>query len=334
MKEKNNLKAMILAAGLGNRLRPLTNKLPKPMVPIVNTPIMEHVLNTLRRAGVRSVVANLHYQPNAIREHFKDGENFGVEVHYSYEPEPMGTAGGLKIVEEHFGSGPIVVFSGDLLTDIDLSGMLKFHASHGGLATVALVKVADPSRYGAVLLDSTSKITRFQEKPYHEEAVSNIINAGIYVLSPKVLDLIPEGGFYDYGKDLFPHLVEKDLGIFGHEADCYWMDVGGIVAYQRGNFDALRRKIDLEIDGEEFAPHIFIAKGAKIAENVQFIPPVVIGRYAEIGKGTVLKGPVIVGDNCKIGKDVNIRSSILWNGTQISSGATIVNATIAAGRAG
>jgi NDP-sugar pyrophosphorylase family protein len=339
-------KAMVLAAGLGTRLRPLTDLISKPMAPIVNKPVMEHIVELLATHGFSEIVCNLHWYPEAIKDYFGDGSKWNVNITYSYEPELLGTAGGVKKVEAFFEGRSFLILSGDALTDIDLAGLMDFHRKKGGISTLALTEVDDPSQYGVVLTDNESRITGFQEKPLMGEAKSRLANSGIYVFEPEIFNIIPQNSFYDFGRDLFPKLLSGMTPYYGYKHGNYWNDVGSLEQYQQGNFDALEGKVKLKIPGIQINEGIWIGKNCKIEEEVVMIPPIVIGNNCTIKKGAKLYGPIIIGDNTTIderaimyrgikwgsgyiGKDASLIGAIIGYGTKIKSGASILeNAVI------
>jgi len=235
------MRAMILAAGLGTRLRPLTNEIPKPMVPIAGRPVMEHIVRLLARHGFSELIANLHWFPETIREHFGDGSKWGVELSYREETELLGTAGGVRNVADFLtagGAGSFLVISGDALTDLDLTAMREFHDSHDGIATLALKRVPDTREFGVTILGADGRITGFQEKPDPAEALSDLANCGIYMFRDEIFDWFPPEPFVDWATDVFPKLLEGDVPFYGHEIDAYWNDIGSHEAYQQGQIDA------------------------------------------------------------------------------------------------
>ena len=242
------MSAMVLAAGLGTRLRPLTYEITKPMVPVLDRPVMEHILDLLERHGFEQVIANLHYFPDSIKDYF------GERVSYRVEEELLGTAGGVRACADFFGGEPFVVISGDALTDIDLSALAARHREAGGIATLAVKQVSDTREYGVVLHDREGRITGFQEKPAPEEALSSLGNCGIYVFSPEIFDYFPDRPFVDWAQDVFPALLENDVPFHIHEVREYWNDVGSLTELRQGTFDALRGELRLEIVGRGGQP--------------------------------------------------------------------------------
>ncbi len=247
------MKAMVLAAGLGTRLRPLTYEITKPMVPVLDRPVMEHILDLLKRHGFDEVIANLHYFPDSIKEYFGD------RISYRVEEELLGTAGGVRACRDFFGGEPFLVISGDALTDIDLGALAARHSEAGGMATLAVKKVPDTREYGVVLHDREGRITGFQEKPSPDEALSDLGNCGIYVFSPEIFDYFPERPFADWAQDVFPALLENDVPFHIHEIDEYWNDVGSLTELRQGTFDALGGELHLEMEGSEVQPGVTVA---------------------------------------------------------------------------
>ena len=229
------MKALILAAGEGTRLRPLTLDKPKPMLPVAGIPLLEHILLWLRKHGVDQVAINLNYRPEAITGYLGDGSRWGVEITYSYEDPILGTAGAAKRLEEYFEDGPFVIVYGDVLTDMDLMRLLRFHHDREAAATMALYQVENPSACGLVGLDGRGRITCFVEKPPPEEVFTDLANAGVLVLEPELLDDIPPGRAYDFGRDLFPHLLEQGVELYGQpiDEDEYLIDIGSLDKYER-----------------------------------------------------------------------------------------------------
>jgi homoserine kinase len=236
------MKAMVMAAGLGTRLRPLTYEVPKPMVPVANRPVLEHILRLVRGHGFNEVIANLHWFPETIRGRFGDGSDLGLALSYSHEDELLGTAGGVRNVREFLtegGDDSFLVMAGDALTDIDLAALARTHAEHGGVATMAVKKVPNVSEFGVVIVGDDGRVQGFQEKPDPAEALSDLANCMIYMLRPDVFDYFPDPPVIDFALDVFPALLEHDVPFHAHEIGDYWNDVGSVPEYLRGNLDAL-----------------------------------------------------------------------------------------------
>jgi mannose-1-phosphate guanylyltransferase len=315
------MKAMVLAAGLGTRLRPLTYEISKPMVPVLDRPVMEHILDLLDRHGIEGTIANLHYFPEMIREHF------GERISYRFEQELLGTAGGVRACADFFGDDPFLVISGDALTDIDLTALAARHRETGGIATLAVKKVADTREFGVVLHDRDGRITGFQEKPRPEEALSDLGNCGIYVFDPEIFDYFPERPFVDWAKDVFPALLEHDVPFHIHEVREYWNDVGSLGELRQGTFDALRGELRLGIEGEELSPGVLVAGGpSPLREDTETEGPVWIGRDVRIGEGVRLMGPLVLGDGAQVGDRAQLRGSIVFPGTEIASESILIGA--------
>ena len=312
------MKAMLLAAGLGTRLRPLTYELPKPMVPILGRPVMEHILRLMVRHGFDDVVANLHYFPDLIRNRFGDGSDYGARLVYSYEPELMGTAGGVRNVRDHFGGETFLIISGDALTDVDLTALWQAHKQKGGIATLALKRVDDPSQLGVVIVNEEGRIQGFQEKPDPAEALSNLGNCGIYVFEPEIFDYFPEPEFVDWAMDVFPRLLEEDVSFYGHEIQEYWNDVGSLEEYRQGNFDALEGKVRVDMPGT--------ANGRRLPADAEIEGPVFIGEGCEIAAGVRLTGPVVIGEGSTIGENSALRDTIVWPRTAVDPGTVLIGA--------
>jgi mannose-1-phosphate guanylyltransferase len=314
------MRAMVLAAGLGTRLRPITYEIPKPMVPVLDRPVMEHIVDLLSQHGFEQVIANLHYFPDSIREHF------GERISYRYEEELLGTAGGVRACREFFGDQPFLVISGDALTDIDLTALAARHTETGGIATLSVKKVPDTREYGVVLHDRDGRITGFQEKPAPEEALSDLGNCGIYVFSPEIFDYFPQEPFADWAKDVFPALLENDVPFHIHEVREYWNDVGSLAELRQGTFDALKGELRLDVVGEEVAPGVTVAGGAALPQDAEVEGPVWIGRDVTLGAGVRLTGPVVLGDGATVGDGAQIRSSIVFPGTEVGPESILIGA--------
>jgi len=223
---------MILAAGAGTRMLPLTREVPKPMLEIGGRPILEHLVNLLKKYGANEIAMNLHHLPDVIKGYFGNGEKFGVRITYSYEEELLGSAGAVKKLEDFF-EGSFFVVYGDLFTNADLEKLLEFHRDKSSRATIALYEVENPEECGIVQIDAESKIKKFIEKPNAEEVFTNLANAGIYVLEPEIIDFIPENRFFDFGRDLFPFLLEKKIPLYGYPVKEYLADIGSADKYEK-----------------------------------------------------------------------------------------------------
>jgi mannose-1-phosphate guanylyltransferase len=315
------MKAMVLAAGLGTRLRPLTYEITKPMVPVLDRPVMEHIVELLERHGFDEIIANLHYFPDSIREYF------GERLSYRYEEELLGTAGGVRGCADFFGEESFLVISGDALTDIDLGAFVARHRESGGVATLAVKKVPDTREYGVVLHDRDGRITGFQEKPAPEEALSDLGNCGIYMFEPRIFDYFPARPFVDWAQDVFPVLLENDVPFHIHELREYWNDVGSLSELRQGTLDALRGELHLQIEGEEVSPGVVVAGGASpLRDDTELDGQVWIGRDVRIGEGVRLMGPMVLGDGARVGDRAQLRGCIVFPGTEIAADSITIDA--------
>jgi mannose-1-phosphate guanylyltransferase len=311
-----------MAAGLGTRLRPLTYDIPKPMVPVANRPIMEHILALLARHDLGDVVANLHWFPDTIRDHFGDGSGHGIELTYSYEDELLGTAGGVRNVRDFFGSEPFCVIAADALTDIDLSAVVREHRERGWIATLATKRVPNVSEYGVVVTGSDGRVQGFQEKPDPAEALSDLANCMIYVLEPELFDYFPDKRVVDFALDVFPALLEHDVPFGVHVAGAYWNDVGSLPEYLQGNLDVLAGAVEVEPAGELLDAE----NGAGLGDGVEHSGRVLVGERARIGAGARIDGPVILGAGAVIGSGARVRESVLLPGAEVPADALLAGA--------
>ncbi len=314
------MKAMVLAAGLGTRLRPLTYEITKPMVPVLDRPVMEHILDLIDRHSFDGVIANLHYFPETIREYF------GQRISYRFEEQLLGTAGGVRACAEFFGDEPFLVISGDALTDIDLTAFAARHREAGGIATLAVKKVADTREYGVVLHDREGRITGFQEKPAPDEALSDLGNCGIYMFEPAIFDYFPDRPFVDWAKDVFPALLDNDVPFHIHEVREYWNDVGSLSELRQGTFDALDGALHLQMRGEEVQPGVTVAGSSPLREDTDVDGAVWIGRDVHIGANVRLMGPIVLGDGARVGDGAQLRESILFPGTEVAADSILIGA--------
>jgi mannose-1-phosphate guanylyltransferase/phosphomannomutase len=306
-------KAIVMAGGQGTRLRPLTLTRPKPMMPVANRPVMAHILDWLKAHGFSEVLITLHYRAEDIRRAFGDGRSLGLKITYRVEEEPLGTAGSVKFAEDWISGEPFLIASGDALTDLDLSSLLRRHRETGAWLTLGLKQVQDPSEYGVVALDGRGRVTRFQEKPGPGRAFSNLANTGIYCVEPEVLSRIPTGRPYDWSRDVFPQLMAEGLPLFGHGLDGYWCDIGSINDYRRGQRDALEGAVRVTLPGEPVRPGIWMGPNVRIAP------------------GAVIEGPVLIGAGCRIERDALILpGTVLGEHSIVRAGACVWNATLGA----
>ena len=322
------VRTYLMAAGLGTRLYPLTGLTSKPMVPILNRPVMEHLLRLLRRHGVTQIAANLHYHPDKITAYFGDGAEFGVELHYNLEAQLMGTAGGADAFRALLDDSTFLVMSGDGLTDVDLTAFLAAHRRSGGIATLAVKEVEDPSLYGVVVHDEHLRVTGFQEKPPREEALSRLCNCGIYAFEPEIFDYVAPGAFVDWAKDVFPALLQDGRPFHVWQLESYWNDVGNIEQYRIGNFDALHGRVDVRIPGREVRPRVWVGQGTEIEDGAHVQPPVLLGAGCLIESGAELIGPLIIGDGCVVERGAVLEGVIHWDGAKAGRDARLAGSIL------
>jgi mannose-1-phosphate guanylyltransferase len=339
-----SMRAMILAAGLGTRLRPITYEMPKPMVPVLNRPVMEHIAELLARHGFTEVLANLHWFPELIRDRFDDGSRLGIELTYSEEEALLGTAGGVRKAAEFLGDSFLVI-SGDALTDIDLAAMRDFHESHDGIATLATKRVKDTSEFGVVITGPDARVQGFQEKPDTAEALSDLANCGVYMFRAEIFDYFPaEGerskaagpddptGFADWAMDVLPALLEGDVPFYSHEVDAYWNDIGNLAELWRGNMDAVTGGVGIDPGADEVADGVRVGEGTELAD-AEVEPPALFGPGVELGADVRIDGPAVIGDGSRIGAGSRIKESVLLPGTEVGP-ATVLAGAIVAKRSG
>jgi len=324
------MKAVIMAGGEGTRLRPLTSNQPKPMLPMANIPMMEHVVNLLRTHGFEDIVVTVAFMANAIRTYFGDGSEFGVRMVYATESTPLGTAGSVRNAKDELDERFLVI-SGDVLTDIDLGAVLDFHEAHGGLATLALKAVENPLEFGIVITNEDGSIERFLEKPTWGQVFSDTINTGIYVLEPEIFDFIPEGQVVDFSGESFPAALAAGKGLFGYVAEGYWEDVGTLEAYLSSHQDILDGKVQVAIEGFPLRPGIWVGKGAEIDPSVELVGPAVIGDNCVVGPGARLGAYCTLGRNVRIGDIAVVERSVVHDNTYLGSGVRVEGSVLGRG---
>ena len=308
------MKAMILAAGVGSRLDPLTRNIPKPMVPIVNKPVMEHIVEMLARNGFKEIMVNLYYLGDQIKDYFGNGKKWGVKIQYSPEDQLWGDAGSVKRCQDFFDDDTFVVVGGDDLADLDLGRVIRFHKEKKAMATIALSLVDDPSEYGIALLNERGRITRFLEKPKGEVIFSNSANTGVYIFHRDVLELIPKGKQYGFGNDLFPLLLEQKKRFYGYLTSSYWKDVGNLRQYHEAHHDAMKGRLEIKLPVPEVRKYVWMGKNVKIDPTAEIGYPVVIGNNCTIEKGAKLLEYSVLADDCVLEEGAAVKQSVLWHG--------------------
>jgi mannose-1-phosphate guanylyltransferase / phosphomannomutase len=339
------MRAVVMAGGEGTRLRPMTSSMPKPLLPIVNKPIMEHVLRLLQRHGYDETVVTVQFLASLIRNYFGDGEDFGMTLHYATEESPLGTAGSVKNAEEALRDEAFLVISGDALTDFDLGALTDFHRENGALVTVCLKRVPNPLEFGITIVGDDGRVDRFLEKPTWGQVFSDTVNTGIYVMEPEIFDWVARGEVVDWSGDVFPALLKEGAPIYGYVADGYWEDVGTHESYIRAQADVLSGLVDVEIDGFEVAPGIWVAEGADVDMDAELKGPLYVGDYAKVEGGAELREYTVLGsnvvvksgaflhravihDNVYIGPQTNLRGCVIGRNADVMRGARIEEAAI------
>jgi mannose-1-phosphate guanylyltransferase len=316
------MQAVVLVGGEGTRLRPLTLETPKPMIPVMNTPFLERTLRRLKEAGIDDVILPAGYLPETITSYFGDGSDLGLKIRYVIEETPLGTAGALKNIAEHI-TGPFFVLNGDVPTSLDLRAMRAAHERHGGLATLHLIKVDDPSAFGCVVHDADGRISAFVEKPAREEAPTDEVNAGTYLLEREVLDAIPAGRPVSIERETFPQLIAAGKALYAFTTDDYWIDLGKPEAYlasHRHIFDgSMPLGLQLHVDGP----------GREGVPASAVIPPVFVGRNVRVAPDAKIGPYTVLGDDCEVGPGAVVADSLLWDGVVVEPGASLDWAIVA-----
>jgi len=321
------MKAVVMAGGAGSRLRPLTINRPKPMVPMVNKPVIAHVLDLLKRCGITDVVITLQHMAEVIQDYFGAGQGLGMNIEYSVEEVPLGTAGSVKqaqrLLDETF-----LVISGDAVTDFDLSAVIEYHRARKALATITLYRVSDPLEYGVTIIDDDGRVLQFLEKPSWGEVISDTVNTGIYVLEPQVLDYFEQGMSFDFSKDLFPILLAEGAPMYGHVAQGYWCDVGNLSEYMRASHDVLQGRVRIAALGQRMGGGIWHGEGIEIAPGAQIYGPVWLGDGVQIRSGAIVHGPTVIRDYTVVDRYAHLERSIVWRNCYIGEGVELRGAVI------
>jgi len=322
---------MIMAAGAGTRLNPLTANIPKPMAPVINIPIIELILRHLQSSGINDVVANTHYCAESIHNAFGGKNHLGINFSYVYEEALSGTAGGLKKCESFFEKGEtFIVVSGDALTNVNIEELSKKHKESGALASMALREVPweEVQNFGVVIVDENSNIIEFQEKPEQKDAKSNLVNTGIYIFETEIFDYIPENSFYDFAKNVFPAIMQDKKKFCGFKIDDYWNDIGTLSQYKSSSFEILNGMANLQMPYPESKQGWF-AETSKISDNVAIEDKIIVGENTVVEDGVIFKGNNVIGNNCLIKSGALLKNSILWNNVVIEENANLEGCILA-----
>jgi mannose-1-phosphate guanylyltransferase/phosphomannomutase len=319
------MKAVVMAGGFGTRIQPLTNSRPKPMLPVVNRPMMENTMLTLRDLGIKDFIVLLYFKPEVIQEYFGDGSDFGMNITYVIPDDDYGTAGAVKLAQEHIGDENFIIISGDLVTDFDFQKIFDYHEEKKSKLTITLTSVENPLEFGVVIANDDGKIEKFLEKPSWGEVFSDTINTGIYIIEPEILEYIPKSDNFDFAKDLFPLLMREGVELMAGNATGYWRDVGNPDSYREVHEDIMSDRVSFNMPGNMTKypdGELYSLEPYRLDSSVEIIGKVVLGKNVTIGKRTKLKN-VVIGDNVSIGEDSKISNSIIWESIDIAKGCKI-----------
>ncbi|WP_022851701.1 sugar phosphate nucleotidyltransferase [Limisalsivibrio acetivorans] len=323
------MKAVVMAGGFGTRIQPLTSSVPKPMIPVMNKPMMEYIIESLKEAGIVDIVILLYFKPEIIKEYFGDGSDRGVNITYVLPDDDYGTAGAVKQAEE-FLDEKFIIVSGDLITDFSIQEIIGYHDVKNSKATITLTSVPDPLQFGVVITDKDGQIVRFLEKPGWGEVFSDTINTGIYVFEPEVLKYIPDNANFDFSKDLFPKLMSAGINIYGYNAKGYWRDVGNPDSYRAALHEIINGEVELNYDGElaeKDGARVFLGKDVQIDDTASFEGLVILGDGCRVGKDAKLSN-MVAGKNCVIGAETSIEDSILWDEVKTGEKCSLKNVVL------
>ncbi len=319
-----------MAGGEGSRLRPLTSNMPKPMLPVANRPLMEHIVALLRAHGITDIVATVQFLSSVIRNYFGDGSDLGVSVSYSTEEVPLGTAGSVLNARDLI-SGTFLVISGDALTDLDLNSVIEWHKKREAAATLVLKRMADPLEFGVVMTSEDGRIERFLEKPSWGQVFSDTVNTGMYVLEPEVLDLIPVDQPFDFSSELFPLMLDKGLPLYGFVTDAYWTDVGNTDAFIQAQYDVLGGRVKTDLPGFELRSGVWVGEDVEVDPTARLEAPVLIGNNCRVGPGAVVGPFAVLGDNAIVGPDARISNGVMMDGASLASVAQLLGGVMGRG---
>ena len=327
---EGRMQAVIMAGGEGSRLRPLTGNVPKPMLPVANQPLMEHIIKLLKGHGFTDVVATVQFLSSVIRNYFGDGSDLGVSLSYATEDVPLGTAGSVLGASDLL-SGTFLVISGDALTDLDLTEVVRWHRSKKAAATLVLKRMKDPLEFGIVMTSEDGRIQRFLEKPTWGQVFSDTINTGIYVLEPEVLDLIPPDQPYDFSSELFPLMLDKGLPLYGFVTDDYWTDVGNSEAFLAAQRDAMAGRVKVELPGFELHSGVYVGEGVEIDPTARVTGNAIVGDNCTVGPGAVIGPNAVIGSNVTIGPDAHVEQGVVMDRSYVGPAARVRGGVVGPG---
>ncbi len=318
---------MVLAAGRGERMGPLTDQLPKPLLPIANRPVMAYILEHLARHGFIDVIANVYYRAEEIASYFGDGACCGVRLSFSHEDKLWGSAGSVKRNESFFEGERFLVIGADDLTDMDLTALVRHHTEVAALASIGLAEVEETSQFGIVVTDETGRIERFVEKPAGV-APSNTANTQIYLFEPHIHSFIPSDEWYDFGFGVFPELVSRGEPFYGFPLPGYWRDIGSLRDYLQAQWDVMQGKVHARIPGEERVPGLWVGADTEIDESAKVAAPSVIGAGCRVERGAQIGGASSIADGVVVPAGASLWNCILWNGARVEPGQHLRGAVV------
>jgi len=322
------MRAVVMAGGEGTRLRPLTSNQPKPMVSLCGKPCMEYIVELLKRHHIDETVVTLAFLPKVIRDYFGDGSDLGIDMQYSVETSPAGTAGSVKLAEDYLRDDTFIVISGDALTDFDLSEVIAFHRQRKAMVTIALKRVENPLEFGVVVIGEDGRIERFLEKPTWGQVFSDTVNTGIYVLDPAVFEHIPPNEPFDFSQDLFPKLFDMGAPLYGYVAEGYWQDIGSLGQYLVANRDLLDGKVQAALPGIELPNRVFIGEGIALESLESLSGPCFVGNYARIDPQGYVGAYSVLGSNVVVKAHAEVRNSVVGANTFLGSSAKVLGAIV------
>lgn len=324
------MQAVILAGGSGTRLYPPTTDIPKPLMPFFDRPVMEQSIKLLAQHGITDIIVATSYLINEIMRYFGDGSHWGVNIRYSLENEPMGTAGAVKLLQGML-SDTFIVISSDIITDADLGSALNAHKSTSAIATILLHTAYDPTQFGMVECNASGRVTRFIEKPRSTEVLTDTVNTGIYILEPEILSSIKSNEVQDFARNLLPRLLRNLESVYGFDLPGYWCDVGNLLQYRNAHFDALAGKLKLHLPAVHAGEGIWIGSGVNIHPTAQLSSPIFIGSGASIGRDAILDEHTIIGAGAIIGDGAHIARSVIGGGSSVGNSMRVIDCVISSG---